>query len=413
MRIGFLLCLVALAATASAQTQSWVTLSHDIETIIIGVSFINETHGWLPGDENGVGALFLRTTDGGLTWLKCAHEGYVTLPMGIAMQKTSDGGVSGVISGIGIGRNFTSMSYTTDGLMFKAPSPNPNFVGDGQDAKAVGGAERMFALPGGYTDNHNKNYNGLTLTTDGGLTWTNYDIGFANPLARYGSFPTTTTWYIAAGMWPSMQSEWVSDPDAKVLSRHLRIHKTKGPQFRKFMPEFIDDGGVQADTTTSTPYQAAIAKTTDGGKTWTTVYNDTGNFYFNDIFCWNAQKCWAVGEAENDSPNPGVRVLATTDGGATWNVQLYINDPDYSLMDVAFVSETEGWVVGGILTRGITGIFYQTTDGGATWVLASKLTDEYPSAVSFVHSTTVPSGYLGWASAFTREGASSILAYKY
>jgi len=367
---------------------------------------VNSTHGWVPGDQNGVGALFLHSTDGGQTWRPCPHDGYVTLPMGIGMARYSDGTVNGVVGGIGIGRNFTSMEYTDDGLTFHPPPNDPDFVGESQDSKPIVGVKGGFALPGQYTDYKGKNYNGLAASFDGGKSWQNYDMGYAYPWARYGHFPSASVWYISAGVWPG-DLEWDADPEAKVISRNLRIHKEHGVQFRHQMQLQAPSRKLLQDT----GYMAAISKTTDGGKTWTTVFNDTGNYYLNDIDCPTTTDCWAVGESGSDSPQPGVRILHTSNGGQSWTVQMYLNDPDYSLMDIAMLNTTEGWAVGGYLSRSITGEFFHTVDGGNHWVQSTPLADEYATALSLYYNGTGPT-YNGWASALTIEGQSSILIYK-
>jgi len=395
---------VAVLLVAVCDAQSWTTQAKDIETIIIGISFINQTHGWVPGDQNGVGARFLRTTDGGKTWTVVPHDGYVTLPMGIAMQRRSDGSCGGVISGIGIGRNFSSMEYSPDGSVFHPPPNYTNLFGESQDAKNVMGVQDSYALAGQYEDAKGKSYNGATVTTDGGKTWINYDIGAPDPFSRYGSYPSPTTWYLALGDFPS--SSIYRDPDMKVWTQKLSINK----RTNKMVISNYAERAMGRELLQTAGYSAAISKTSDGGKTWTTVFNDTGNFYFNDIDCPTTTDCWVVGESESDSPQPGIRILHTANGGANWDVQLYINNPDYSLMDIAMVNATEGWAVGGIFSRGITGLFYHTTDGGKTWVNAQSLNDEYATSLSF-YQPTAGGAYYGWASALTREGASSILVY--
>jgi len=313
-----------------------------------------------------------------------------------------------VISGVGIGRNFSSMDYTTDGEVWNAPYPSPDFEGESQDAKVIMGVEHAFGLAGQYVDDHGVESNGLTATFDGGLTYKNYDCNYDAAYARYGSYPSSTTWFVALGIWPE-DLEWDHDPEAVVLSRNIRRHKTKGIQFRHLMPK--TEGGSRKLLQTY-PYTAGIARTTDGGKTWTTVFNDTGNFYFNDIYCASTTQCWAVGESGSDSPTPGIRIIATTDGGNTWVQQFYVNNPEYSLMDISMINANEGWAAGGILARSITGTFFHTLDGGKTWTLDAEVPDNYATVLSFVHTTTVPSGYLGWASSLDIEGACSILAYK-
>jgi len=394
-----------LLAVVSCQAATWQVQAKDLETIIIGISFVNETTGWVPGDQNGVGALFLRSDDGGKSWKPCTHDGYVTIPMGIAMERLSDGTVNGVIGGVGIGRNFTSMEYTTDGKTFHPPESDPDFVGAGQDAKTIHGIDHAFALAGSYVDYKDRDFNGLAVTYDGGHTWSNIDIGYEYPIARYGHFPTPTTWFVAAGEWPALDS-WDNKDEARVISQRIRIHKEHGIQFRTDQSEYTSRKLLQTGG-----YAATISRTTDGGKTWQTVYNDTtGSFYFNDIDCPTAKNCWAVGEAESDSPRPGIRILHSGDGGNTWQEQLYIGDPTYSLIEIAMLNETEGWAAGAVLTRSITGQFYHTTDGGKTWTTAQTLSDEYALALD-LYQPNNGSQYLGWGTAITLEGKSSILIY--
>jgi len=159
-------------------------------------------------------------------------------------------------------------------------------------------------------------------------------------------------------------------------------------------------------------YYAEISKTSDGGKTWKTVFNDVGNFYFNGIDCPDTQNCWVVGESESDSLTPGVRILHTSDGGTTWQTQLYVNDSTYSMMDVAFINATEGWACGGILTEThFAGEFWHTSDAGKTWT-PQQVQGVYGTTLSFVWINQTLGQYVGWATAFTRSGQSSVLMYK-
>jgi len=324
--------------------------------------------------------------------------------MGIAVERLSDGTVNGVISGVGIGRNFSQMEYTIDGRTWHPPEKDPDFVGAGQDAKRIFGVDHAFGLAGSYVDYKDKSYNGLAVTYDGGHSWVNYDMGYMYPIARYAHFPTASTWFVAAGDWPSLDS-WDNDPDFHVVSQKIRIHKKHGIQFR------LQEPHVSRSLLQAGDYEATISRTTDGGKTWTTVYNDTtGSFYFNDIDCPTTKNCWAVGEAESDSPRPGIRILHSGDGGNTWQEQLYNSDATYSIIEIAMLNETEGWAAGAQLTRSITGKFWHTTDGGLHWNMEQELDDEYAMAIS-LYQPTNGTHYLGWASAITLEGKSSVLVY--
>jgi hypothetical protein len=48
-------------------------------------------------------------------------------------------------------------------------------------------------------------------------------------------------------------------------------------------------------------WKAQIVKTTDGGKTWKSVFFQNNTFYFNQIACGSELSCVAIGEADTRS----------------------------------------------------------------------------------------------------------------
>ncbi|WP_448212985.1 WD40/YVTN/BNR-like repeat-containing protein [Colwellia sp. MEBiC06753] len=62
---------------------------------------------------------------------------------------------------------------------------------------------------------------------------------------------------------------------------------------------------------------------------------------------------WAVGH--------DAVILATTDGGKSWQIQQYLPAKEKPLLDVVFRDKTHGVAIGAY------GMFYRTTDGGVTW----------------------------------------------
>jgi len=268
-----------------------------------------------------------------------------------------------------------------------------------QSVENIKGVKGGFGLAGEF----NK-ANGAAISTDGGITFKFLDAGL-NTSSRYGSYPSANTWYLSAGDWP--ESKLPTAPGEKRLSQRISLHRDANtlamrPRFRLYDPH-----NPPAEPTPDDTYHAAIAKTTDGGKTWKTVYYDQGNFYFNGISCSTELHCWAVGEADN-GPNPGSRILHTNDGGNTWEVQLYNKNPAYSLMAIAMISDTEGWAAGGELDAKFQGQFWHTTDGGKTWT-DSEIFSIYGNDLSFVVG---PQGVKGFATAFTLEQQSAVCVYE-
>tara|TARA_R100001443_G_scaffold117441_1_gene142736 strand:- start:24569 stop:25618 length:1050 start_codon:yes stop_codon:yes gene_type:complete len=71
------------------------------------------------------------------------------------------------------------------------------------------------------------------------------------------------------------------------------------------------------------------------------------------VFFVDEQHGWAVGH--------DALILATSDGGASWQLQQFLPEDDKPLLDVYFRDTQHGMAVGAY------GLFYVTTDGGSTW----------------------------------------------
>lgn len=138
--------------------------------------------------------------------------------------------------------------------------------------------------------------------------------------------------------------------------------------------------------------QGIIAKTADGGVTWSEIEQ---NFTAADL-----QGLYFV------NPNTGVivgtegTVLRTTDGGATWNIQTIPGASGIDLRDVCFADGQRGVAVGGSKAMDFTedfidyepGIIFLTYDGGQTWSPAGEI-----PAVTHSLNAVAMSGYTGIA----------------
>jgi len=355
---------------------------------------VSPADGYLAGDQNGIGPVILKTTDGGNTYRPCNHSGYSAMFLSIAMGSPTNG----VVAGLGFGKNLHGIDYTTDGDTF-AWGGSTEFVEESQNVEAIKGVKGGFGITGDFNA-----ANGVAVSTDGGVNWTNYNCS-AESYARYGSFPSANTWYVSAGTWPAYDSS--KGNNFKTLTQRIRVRQGVGMEVT--LSNQTDIQPPRRSLLQVPGYYAEISKTSDGGKTWNTVFHDIGNFYFNGIDCVDENTCWVVGESESDSLTPGARILHTADGGANWEVQLYVNDSTYSLLDIGFVNATEGWAIGGILTERFDGEFWHTTDAGKTWN-PQQLAGVYGTALSFAWVSDTQ--YVGWATAFTRNGQSSVLIYK-
>ena len=161
------------------------------------------------------------------------------VPGGMAL----DGAIS--TSGLAvITTTFTIMISNDNGQSFNVTS---NVNGPSQDVHILSGD--VIAAVGSFATGSTRNkVSGVVVSSDKGQTWTGYNVAES---ARYGSFPTTSTWYITTGMW----SETVSSKKSKSHSLTKR--------------RSIEVGEKSAeDDDAASGWYGKIFKTTDAGSTW-------------------------------------------------------------------------------------------------------------------------------------------------
>ncbi|MBD2703770.1 choice-of-anchor D domain-containing protein [Spirosoma sp. BT702] len=125
-------------------------------------------------------------------------------------------------------------------------------------------------------------------------------------------------------------------------------------------------GQKYASNTPYAEYQALILRTTDGGNTWIQQSSVNQFVKASKAFFVNNTTGWIAGKYGESA----VALLKTTDGGNTWTQQLVIDDAfDINLF---FKDAATGWV-------SIPGQFIlMTTNGGSTWTAPSTQTNAGP-----------------------------------
>lgn len=79
---------------------------------------------------------------------------------------------------------------------------------------------------------------------------------------------------------------------------------------------------------------------------------------------------WAVGH--------DATILATTDGGMTWQIQQHLPQVEKPLLDVLFFDQNKGIAVGAY------GLFYRTDNGGETWAIEYHNEFLYPEDQAYL-----------------------------
>lgn|GEM_PF-1627536 len=124
-----------------------------------------------------------------------------------------------------------------------------------------------------------------------------------------------------------------------------------------------------------------ILNTTDGGETWNEqIYPLEDHLTLVDFA--DDKNGWIC---SNESS-----ILKTTDGGNTWNVIFHDDSGSAPLFyDMQFLNKDVGFIVGGEKYPALEQIIMRTTDGGETWSKIIK-EDEYPLAhISIVNERNI------------------------
>ena len=152
----------------------------------------------------------------------------------------------------------------------------------------------------------------------------------------------------------------------------------------------------------STP---VILATTDGGATWSAEdASSAGGASLSSVCFIDANDGWAVGSDEY-----GAVILATTDGGVTWSAQdAGLAGGDAILSSVAFIDAEHGWAVGASFTSepiGDSPLILATSDGGATWDAQDPGPVHTLQGMAELSAVTFVTAQRGWAVGDTGSAA--------
>ena len=300
------------------------------------ISFVDAMTGWYG---NGAGKLF-RTTDGGQTWVKqLDRPGTFVRALGFIDEKR------GFLGNIGPDY-FPNVSDTTP--LYRTRDGGESWepvVIDGPPVKGICAIDILKTpfINAGELDHRVTVRAGgrvgtpaaLATSRDGGETWTSEDMTAHTAMILDIHFVSERVGFIAGA----------------------------------------SDGDVQVS-------KAVILRTDDGGRSWTRVYEGSRPWELTWKMAWpSANVGYVTVQSYNPDPTASQRFVArTTDGGLTWTELPFVDNAAVREFGIGFVSETRGWV--GAVPGG-----YETTDGGASWAPV-----QMGNAVNKVRIVPLPGG---------------------
>ncbi|KAJ9468047.1 hypothetical protein DIPPA_34527 [Diplonema papillatum] len=394
---------IVLSVVAAALAAEWTDLfkppfSGAPAELMFGISCAAPMTCYIAGGDSNTGFGVYKTTDAKLTQVSrvpiTAREPPLLL-MSVGTRDEKHAVTAGLEIGVG------GTYYTKNGAYFNSSIEVGAVV-----TQAVYSTSFGYAFVGSVVGSH-----GVSVSRDDGLTfsgkWLPRDFAPEAP-PRYGAFPSEKVWYVTGGMWPNTTQASQAGGKVVALNSRLSFDGRSGAVTRRWASAANNQAAAAPN---STQYAGMIAKTTDGGETWTKVFSTAGKFYFNGISCATESLCIAVGEgfADDGSTAPGAHVMRTEDGGSTWSeVYVYGASTHGSATAVTMLSETEVWVgttfAQSTLKAGAQ--FIHSTDGGKTWTESPVL-----SGVADVLSMSFINSTVAFAVGITVDEDSTALAY--
>jgi photosystem II stability/assembly factor-like uncharacterized protein len=321
------LCLLRLLiCCAPGQTPIWTQLPNSpsgTSPRFDDVYFVNESTGWTARSTGGI----YKTTDAGNTWVQ-------QVP------------------------NLTNTHFRCIGF-----------------ASATRGWAGNLG-PGSY-DASVTDTNVMYETFDGGLTWSNHP-GFAEAgmkgLCSLHVFDSQHIFGVGRVRGPAYFIKTTNGGTTWTIT-NLTAAGVMGAMMDVYFKDLTNGFVVGMNTniyadSCSNVYHGRIARTTDGGATWTPVATTTLSCCYFWKMAWPTPSVGYASLQFNGSSSTHV-FYKTVDGGATWTSNgvpySVIGIPSFYWQGVGFISATEGWAGGDSNTSPYADNFLHTTDGGLSW----------------------------------------------
>lgn len=238
----------------------------------------------------------------------------------------------------------------------------------------------------------------LYRTEDGGETWSAVTTIDGPPVVGLCALEVLRERFVNAGNLDTRTRVYgvgrVGGPTAMIFSDDLgkswKQIDIREQAAMAFDVHFFDrDNGIIAASTDKdvSKSHALILTTSDGGKTWKRAYESQRPFELTWKIAFPSRNVgYVTVQSYNPDPTIAARYVAkTTDGGGTWSEIPLIEDAKVREFGVAFADENTGWI--GAMPGG-----FETTDGGKTW---SRI--NFGNAVNKIRLLQTDDGLVGYA----------------
>ena len=298
----------------------------DLKTI----TFINESNGWVCSD-----TAIIKTTDGGNSWIN-QLTGFLYL---------NDIVFTNPNSGLAVGKGGNILKTTNAGETWQKITINWDY-----DFNSISFVNDTIGWVVGA-------FGKIIKTTDGGETWTEQYL--------------SPTWTFTLVDFIDEENGWVIEPYASGRlfittnggsSWEVKILNTPPYAIKDFI--LIDENNALFFCSKSLR-EGGILKTTDGGDSWSSIFDSNDNLFSADKF-------------ENSILSVGTRgiIVKSTNLGIDWLYNSSKLDLLY-IWDASFINEDYAWLL--IDFQKI----YKSTDGGNNWSLVSYLQNQILKKNSF------------------------------
>ncbi len=394
-RHGWVLARPASVARTTDGGETWASSSMAVDWYFYSMDFVDSLTGWAAARRSvypQYQRMAFRTTDGGLTWTNLAsstssdlilldftdinHGWGIGSPMYADntvlsyVVRTTDGGDSWSTINVVNGISWKHICVLPDSQVWTVGSaghmqviPEPGSLPEQisrhvstADLKSIAFADDQLGMAVGtyIRDNGFIEFSAVMLfTTDGGGSWSRADSVPDVIILSTELLPSGLGWCVGGSAYGSSGSLWHTSNFGE--SWQQQALPCDDPLWDV---EFVDDlHGFITCSNDYRPGHGALLQTTDGGLSWTPLYEDTTRV-FHDLFALDLQTLWLTGDSG--------MVRFSNDGGLTWQPRdaPAIAAPFHQQLRVCFVDSLRGW---------LTNVYYSslpclgTTDGGRTW----------------------------------------------